>query len=163
MAKETSPVSEADARRERIKQRIEDSQDRMRRDSVKPAAVPKRETLPDAYPPEDYRTLAGEYPWLTVAAGAGLGLLAGALLPKRAGGKLAKRAIGVATIAAELGLALSKQAGGKAAEGLSRIDEGTAPLRQRAGRAAGSARSGARGAGLVLAREAIRLARRVRK
>jgi ElaB/YqjD/DUF883 family membrane-anchored ribosome-binding protein len=156
-------VSDADTRRARIKDRIAASQDRMRRSSVNLPAVPKRETLPDAYPPEDYRSLAREYPWLTVAAGAGLGLLAGALLPKRLGGKLGKRALGVASVAAELGLALSRQAGSKAAEGLTQLEESTAPLRQRAGRAAGSARSGTRSAGVALAREAIRLAARVRK
>jgi ElaB/YqjD/DUF883 family membrane-anchored ribosome-binding protein len=156
-------VDDADARRARIKDRIAASQDRMRRSSVNLPAVPKHETLPDAYPPEDYRSLAREYPWLTMAAGAGLGLLAGALMPKRAGAKLGKRALGVATLAAELSLALSRQAGSKAAEGLSQLDESTAPLRQRAGRAAGSARSGARSAGVTLAREAIRLAARVRK
>jgi ElaB/YqjD/DUF883 family membrane-anchored ribosome-binding protein len=156
-------VSDADDRRTRINERIAASQDRMRRGSVNVPAAPKRETLPDAYPPEDYRSLAKEYPWLTVAAGAGLGLLAGALLPKRAGSKLGKRALGAATIAAELGLALSRQAGSKAAQGLSQLDETTAPLRQRAGRAAGTARTGARTAGVTLAREAIRLAARVRK
>jgi ElaB/YqjD/DUF883 family membrane-anchored ribosome-binding protein len=156
-------VSDADDRRARINQRIAASQDRMRRSSVDLPAAPKRETLPDAYPPENYRSLAREYPWLTMAAGAGLGLLAGALMPKRTGAKLGKRALGMATIAAELGLALSRQAGSKAAEGLSQLDESTAPMRQRAGRAAGSARTGARSAGLSLAREAIRLAARVRK
>jgi ElaB/YqjD/DUF883 family membrane-anchored ribosome-binding protein len=156
-------VSDAESRRAKINERIAASQERMRRGSVNLPAVPKRETLPDAYPPEDYRSLAREYPWLTVAAGAGLGLLAGALLPKKAGSKLGKRALGMATIAAELGLALSRQAGSKAAEGLSRIEESSAPLRQRAGRAAGSARSGARSAGVTIAREAIRLAARVRK
>lgn len=149
-------MSDADDRRARINERIAASQDRMRRSSVDLPAVPKRETLPDAYPPEDYRSLAKEYPWLTMAAGAGLGLLAGALLPKRAGSKLGKRALGMATIAAELGLSLSRQAGNAA-------NETTAPIRQRAGRAAGSARTGARSAGLSLAHEAIRLAARVRK
>lgn len=156
-------MTEADARRDKINQRIAASQERMRRGSVNLPAVPVRETLPDAYPPEDYRSLAAEYPWLTMAAGAGLGLLAGALLPKRAGSKLGKRALGLATVAAELGLALSRQAGSKATEGLARIEEGSGSLRARAGRAAGSARSGARSAGVTLAREAIRLAARVRK
>lgn len=156
-------MSDAESRRAKINERIAASQERMRRGSVNVPAVPKREALPDAYPPEDYRSLAREYPWLTVAAGAGLGLLAGALLPKKAGSKLGKRALGVATVAAELGLALSRQAGSKAADGLSRIEESSAPLRQRAGRAAGTARSGARSAGVTIAREAIRLAARVRK
>ena len=149
-------MTEADARREKINLRIAASQERMRRDSANLPAVPVRESLPDAYPPEDYRTLAGEYPWLTMAAGAGLGLLAGALLPKKSGARLGKRALGMATIAAELGLALSRRAGEAA-------DEKAAPLRQRAGRAAGSARAGARSAGATIAREAIRLAARARR
>ena len=54
--------------------------------------LPARATLPDRYPPEDYRSLAGEYPWLTVAAGLGAGLLVGAMLPRGLGGKFGKRA-----------------------------------------------------------------------
>lgn len=149
-------MSDADARRARIRQRIEASQERMRRESVNLSAVPRREPLPDAWPPEDYRSLAAEYPWLSIAAGLGLGLLAGAVLPKRFGAKIGKRAMGAATIAAELSQALSRQDGETA-------DETTAPLPRRATRLAGSARSGARSAGATLAREAIRLAARARK
>lgn len=149
-------MTDADARREKINQRIAASQERMRRERGNLPAVPVRETLPDAYPPEDYRSLAAEYPWLTMAAGAGLGMLAGALLPKKSGSKLGRRALGMATVAAELGLALSRRAGETA-------EAKTAPLRQRAGRAAGSARSGTRSAGAWIAREAIKLAARGRK
>ncbi len=126
-------------------------------------ALPQRATLPDRYPPEDYRSLAGEYPWLTVAAGLGAGLLLGAALPRGLGGKFGKRAFAAASIAAEVGLALSRKAGDAAEEsgrdGLRRIGEAAAPLRQRAVRGGTSARS----AGLVLAREALKLASRKRK
>lgn len=159
-------MSESETRRERINQRIAQSQERLDRGSETLPAVPRPDPLPDAYPPEDYRSLAAEYPWLTVAAGAGIGMLVGALVPKRFGARFGKRALGAAAVAAELGLALSKQARDSASErgseGLARIDDRSAPLRQRAGRAAGSARSSARGAGAVIAREAIRLAMRKR-
>lgn len=125
--------------------------------------LPARATLPDRYPPEDYRSLAGEYPWLTVAAGLGAGLLVGAMLPRGLGGKFGKRAFAAASIAAELGLALSRKAGDAAGEsgreGLRRMGEAAAPLRQRAARGEASARS----AGLVIAREALKLATRKRK
>lgn len=156
-------MSEAAERSERIRQRIAKSQGRLERDSEELPAVPKRERLPDAYPPEDYRSLAAEYPLLAMAAGAGFGLLLGALLPKGAGGKAGRRIVAIAAAAGELGLALSKHAAEKAGdagrEGLSRLDESTAPLRQRASRAGSSAR----GQGVRLAGEAIKLAARLRK
>lgn len=160
-------MSEADVRRERIRSKVAASQARLSRESDALPATPARPHFPDAYPPEDYRTLAAEYPWLTVAAGVGAGLLIGALLPRRFGGKLGKRALAVASVAGELGLALSKQARDAAVEagqgGLAKVSESSAPLRQRAARAAGSARGNARSAGLIVAREALKLATRVRK
>ena len=155
-------MSEADDRRDRIKQRIAASQARLDRESADLHALPRRDPLPDRYPPEDYRSLAAEYPVLTVAAGLGLGLLIGALVPKGIGGKFGRRAFTVATAAAELGLLRSKQAREKVddagREGLAQLDERTAPLRQRAARAGGAARSqGARLAG------EIKLAARLRK
>lgn len=156
-------MSEAEQRSERIRQRIAASQGRLARESEDLPAIPKRESLPDAYPPESYRSLAAEYPLLTVAAGVGMGLLLGALVPKGVGGKAGRRAMILATAAAELGLALSKQAADKASDagrdGLAKLDQGTAPLRQRAARAGGSARSN----GVRLAGEAIKLAARLRK
>lgn len=156
-------MSQDEARRDRIRQRIEKSQERLTRESEHEPLFPRRDPLPDRYPPEDYRTLAGEYPWLTVAAGVGLGLLVGALVPKKAGRNLGRRALGAATAAAELGLLLSKQAGNKAADagrdGLAELGERTAPLRQRAARAGGSARSQS----VRLAGEAIKLAAKLRK
>lgn len=156
-------MSEAEQRRERVRQRIAASQERLERESENLPVVPRRDPLPDAYPPEDYRSLAAEYPLLTLAAGVGLGLLVGSLVPKGAGGKAGRRAMALATAAAELGLALGKQARDKAEdagrEGLARLDEGTQPLRQRATRAGHSARS----QGVRLAGEAIRLAARLRR
>ena len=156
-------MSDTDDRRDRIKQRIAASQARLDRESTDLPALPRRDPLPDRYPPEDYRSLAAEYPVLTVAAGLGLGLLIGALVPKGIGGKLGKRAFAVATAAAELGLVLSKQTRERAddagREGLAQLEEHTAPLRQRAARAGGAARS----QGVRLAGEAIKLAARLRK
>lgn len=156
-------MSEADEKRDRIRARIEASQGRLKRDSEQLPALPPRAAPVDAYPPEDLRTLAKEHPLLILAAGAGAGLLLGALLPKRAGSKFSGRALGLAAAGAELAMALSKNAQeaaeDTAREGLSRLSEGTAPLRRRAGTTARSARSN----GVKLAGEAIKLAARLRK
>ncbi|MFM5948678.1 MAG: hypothetical protein ACKOPM_05515 [Novosphingobium sp.] len=160
-------MSETDEKRDRIRARIEQSQDRLSRESSALPAVPARRVPADAYPPEDWRGLANEHPWLVVAAGAGLGLLAGALLPKRAGSKTASRALGLAAAGAELALALSRNAREAASdgarEGLTRLDDSTAPLRRRAGEMAGSASRNARSTGVRLAGEAVKLAARLRK
>lgn len=152
-------MSEAKARSERIRGKIAASQARLRRDSADAAPVPVRATLPDAYPPESYRSLAAEYPWLVVATGAGLGLLAGAILPKRFGGKLGGRLLTAATMAAEFGLAMSRSAGSKEPETAAPVSTPAARLRASVGRSAGSARS----TGLMLAGEAIKLTARARR
>lgn len=155
-------MSEAEARSDRIRRKIAASQDRLQRGSETLPAVPARATLPDAYPPENYRSLAAEYPWLAVAAAAGFGLLAGALVPKKAGGKLGRRVLTAATLAGEFGLALSKRTGGRVSEAPhdtpGQGGARTAALRQRAAHSASAARS----AGLTLAREAIKLAIKAR-
>lgn len=160
-------MNETDDKRQRIRDKVAASQERLQRDSAELPAIPSPTRFPDAYPPENYRSLAGEYPWLAMAAGLGAGLLFGALLPKGTGGKLGKRALAAATIAGEVGLALSKQARDKAAdasrEGLARTGESAAQLRGRVNRAVDPARQRARSTGLVIAREAIKLAARVRK
>jgi len=156
-------VSKTDPRRERVSSRIAASQERLKRESAAPPAHPRRDPLPDRDPPEDYRSLAREYPWLTVAAGLGVGMLVAALLPRRFASKAAKRAMGLATVAAELGLAYGKharEAAGEAAhDGLARLDEGTAPLRQRAVSAGKTVRS----RGSRFAAEALKAAARLRK
>lgn len=73
-----------------------------------PVAVAPR--LPEGEPPEGVAGLIGDYPGLAIAAGLGIGLLAGALLPRSAGRKLARGAVFLASAGGELGLALGKQA-----------------------------------------------------
>lgn len=145
-------MSKPETRQERIAATIAASQERLDRNSSTRPALPSK----DAYPPEDYRSLIAEYPWLAVAAGAGLGLLAGALVPKKTGSKFGKRALSLAIAAGEIGLALSKQAGERAGEagrdGLSLAKQGGKQVR-----------STARNTGATIAREAIKLAARVRK
>lgn len=163
-------MSKTDPRRDRVATRITASQARLKRDSETLPVATRRDPLPDAYPPENYRGLAREYPLLTVAAGLGVGMLVAALLPRRFAGKAAKRALGAATVAAELGLAYSKHArdaAGEAAqdgfekigEGFEKITESTAPLRKRASSAGKNARSH----GLRIAGEALKFATRLRR
>ena len=148
-------MTDAKTRSDRIRDKIDASGETLR--------APGQPNLPDAYPPESYRSLAGEYPWLALAAGAGAGLLLGAMLPRSFGGKLGRRALAVATVEGELGLALSRQArdaaSEAASEGLDYADEKTAPIRARASRMAGSAGDQARDAGVAI----IELASRVAK
>ena len=145
-------MSSVEPRQERIAAKIAASQDRLDRTSSARPTLPAK----DAYPPESYRSLIAEYPWLAVAAGLGVGLLAGALAPKRTRSQFAKRALGLAIAAGEIGMALSKQAGERASEvgreGLAIAKEGTS-----------QARRTTRSAGTIIAREAIKLAARVRK
>jgi hypothetical protein len=75
--------------------------------------VPRR---PDDAPPEKFSNLISDYPGLAIAAGLGLGLLAGAILPRSAGRKLVRGGVFVASTASELGLAFGKQAMRKADE-----------------------------------------------
>lgn len=145
-------MSGSKARSERIAAKIAASQARLDRENPALPAAP----LPpkDAYPPEDYRSLAGEYPWLAVAAGLGVGLLAGALVPKKAGSKFGQRALSLAMVAGEIALALSKQddAGATAA-----------PAATQPGQPGAKARKASDSTGATLARQAIKLAARARK
>ena len=145
-------MSSLDPRQERIAAKIAASQERLDGRITPRPALPTK----DAHPPEDYHTLIAEYPWLAVGLGLGAGLLAGALAPKRTGGKLGKRALGLAVAAGELGLALSKQARDRAGEagreGLALAREGGTQVR-----------STARSTSETIAREAIKLVARVRK
>lgn len=147
-------MSNLEPRQERIAAKIAASQARLDRDGTDRPPLPVK----DAYPPEDYRSLLAEYPWLAIAAGVGVGLLAGALTPKRSptSGQFGKRALGLAIAAGELGLALSRQAGERASnvgrEGLAKARDGSRQVQ-----------ATARSTGAVIAREAVRLAARVRK
>lgn len=142
-------MSEELTRRDRIKARIAASQDRFRRES--PEAAP---TPPDRDPPDKFTSLLAEYPGLTIAAGLGLGLLAGALLPRMAASKLASRGTALAAIAGEVGLFLAKQAMEKAADA---GREGRV-IAGKAGAAAGRQAGAARSTGLALAKKAVELA-----
>lgn len=145
-------MSSVDPRQDRIAAKIAASQDRLDRSSGTRPALPAK----DAYPPENYRSLIAEYPWLAVAAGLGVGLLAGAIAPKKTSSRFGKRALSFVIAAGEISMALSKQAGERASEagreGLALAREGTS-----------QARSTARSASASVAREAIRLVARVRK
>lgn len=156
---------EHETRRTRILAKIAASQARLKPETTELAPV--RRPLPDEYPPEDYRTLAAQYPWLVVAGGLAAGALIGSLLPKSFGQKFTSRAIGAAGIAAELGLAFSKQARtvatDAARDGVAKLDENTAEFRQRASGKARVAASTARSTGLLIAREAVKLAARARR
>lgn len=66
--------------------------------------------LPEGEPPEGVSGLVADYPGLAIAAGLGIGLLAGALLPRSTGRKLARGAVFLASTGGELGLAFGKQA-----------------------------------------------------
>lgn len=160
-------MSDAETKLAKIQSRVEASQERLKRESDQLPALPPHRAPADAYPPEDFKALAREHPLLILAAGAGAGLLLGALLPKRKGSKLGGRALGLAAAGAELAIALSRNARDAASdgarEGLQRIDQSTAPLRRRAGAAAASGTQSARSTGIRLAGEAIRLASRLRK
>lgn len=157
-------MDDSEAKRSRIKDKIAASQARLLGDTPL-VSPPVRRNLPDAYPPQDYRSLAGEYPWLTVASGLAAGLLIGALIPRRAGSKLGKHALSLATVAAELGLAFSKQARdaagdaaqsgtGKLSELSQLLDSSTASYRARARQTADKAATSMRGAGQRAARAA---------
>lgn len=73
-------------------------------------ATNSAQPLPEGEPPEGVSGLIAEYPGLAIAAGIGIGLLVGALLPRSAGRKIARGAVFLASAGGEIGLALGKQA-----------------------------------------------------
>lgn len=166
-------MSDTQAKRTRIKSKIAASQARLDRSA--PAAKPRKAApLPDAYPPDRFSTLAGEYPFLVMAGGIAAGILIAALVPRAVASKVAKRAGVLAAVAGEFGMAYSKHALDKAGEAGrdarekvgewgEAIDDNTADARERAAKAARSAAGTARSTGLALARNAVRLATKARR
>ncbi len=118
-------------RQERVKRKIAASQQRLDRDSPIPPLPPIQKGARDAL------SVIGKHPLLGVAAGVGAGLAIGALLPRKVIGKTRSgdKLLGALAMAGEIGLALAQK----------RMD--------RADDAAGKA-------GVKLARQAIKLAKR---
>jgi len=86
-------MSDGDARRDELRDRLAHSRESM------DLAV-----LPEAEPPEDYVALAMDYPFAAIAGGLAIGILAGSLLPRGFGRKLARGTIAAAAVAGKLGL-----------------------------------------------------------
>lgn len=129
-----------------------------------PAAAPVPAV---AEPPESLSALVRQYPAAVFAGGLAVGLLAGALLPKRSSsGKLGKQVLALAATAGELGMALGQQA-------LDRTQDAARETRSRladlgetaseAGKRAASAGADARKSGLKLAKKAIELAAKAKR
>lgn len=125
-------------------------------------------------PPEDLASLLKEHPGLIVAGGLAAGLLAGALLPRRAaakaGGNFSAKAMSLAAVAAELAVTLGQQAreqaGDVAREGrakLADLGESAGTLGRTAARRATAVRGEATRTGLNLARQTVKLAAKARK
>lgn len=163
-------MSTDDAKRTRIKAKVAASQARQKRagPSARPRPAPKDDL------PEDYRSLARQYPWLIVGGGVAAGVLVAALLPRGIGRRWGKRAMAAAAVGSEVALAFGARARDAAAEagrdGIERLEEfggtvgeGTAEMRERATKAGGAAVRQARDTGLSLARGAVKLAARVRR
>jgi hypothetical protein len=102
-------MTKANNKSDPIRAKIAKSEAQLQNNDALPAT-----RLPDAAPPEKFSNLISDYPGLAIAAGLGLGLLAGALLPRSTGRKLLRGGVFVASTATELGLAFGKQAVRKA-------------------------------------------------
>jgi ElaB/YqjD/DUF883 family membrane-anchored ribosome-binding protein len=100
---------------------------------------PTPATLPDRSPPDQVTELIKEYPGLVVAAGLGLGLLVGALLPRSPGRKLMRGSAVLATALGEIGYSIGKQALTKASDAASEGRERLGDLRDGIGERASDA------------------------
>jgi hypothetical protein len=132
-------MTKANSKSDGIKAKIAKSEAQLHGDNALPQA-----RLPDAAPPEKFSSLISDYPGLAVAAGLGIGLLAGALLPRQAGRKLIRGGVFVASTAGELGMAFGKQA-------VRKVDEATRDGREAIGDTAAKAGQVAADAGRKVA------------
>lgn len=146
-------MTKASSNSDRIRAKIEESEAQLQGDKILPAT-----TLPDAAPPEKFSNLIAEYPGLAIAAGLGIGLIAGALLPRSAGRKLIRGGLFVASTAGELGLAVGKQALHKADDATREGREMLGETAAKAGRVAADAGRKAADAGREAGANAQRLA-----
>ena len=135
-----------------------------------------RNSSADRDPPETYRSLAAEYPWLAIGAGVLGGAIIASLLPKGTAKKLSKSAMAAAAVGGEIASAFAKQTREAAHDGLGALEdlggsvsENASVFAGKAGKLsgevaekAGEAAERARSGGLALFQEAIKLAGRVR-
>lgn len=103
------------------------------------SSQPTAARLPDRSPPDQLSGLIKEYPGLVILAGVGLGLLAGALLPRSAGRKLARGGAVLATALGEVGYNIGKEALAKASDAATEGRERLGDLREGLGDRAGEA------------------------
>jgi hypothetical protein len=108
---------------------------------------------------------AREHPGLVVAGGVALGLVAGALLSRGTGRRLAQHALTLAEVAGAAGITLGKQAMDKAEDAGEGLRRGGEALAERAGRLAGPAEDAVDNASEAahrLLRKAVELAGKLR-
>ena len=118
--------------------------------------------------PETLSALVRQYPGAVFAGGLALGLLAGALLPKRGPGKLGQSKLGARVLAAasaagQLGVTLGQQALERSQDAARETRERLADLGESAGDASADMRADMRKAGLKLARKAVEFAAKAKK
>lgn len=104
-------MTTANSKSDNLRAKIEASDAQLKRDEGLSAT-----RAPGAGAPDKLSSLVAEYPGLAIAAGLGIGVLAGALLPRSAGRKLVRGGVLMASAAGEIGLAVGRQAMHKADE-----------------------------------------------
>lgn len=133
-----------------------------------PRNKPAPKAAPKPAPDEQAKSaslidMARAQPGLAIGGGLLVGLIAGALIPRGTARRLAQGAVTVAAVGSEVGLTLARQAGENAREAAGEAGEHLRSGAERAGagarrlqRGTVAAASGATGAGLELARAALR-------
>lgn len=148
------------------------------------AGLPVPAGQADPGPPEGFKALALDYPFALVAGGVAVGVLIGALLPRRQASRLSRPLLAAVGAASEFGLAYAQKAmaraadaaheasvaGGQlltaAAERTDDLAEATADRAsdygERAAALAAAAPAALRGSGQRIAREVVRLTSHLR-